>query len=74
MIMFALESMPQKSSCPSPRSQFFYALMSNNAKHPVICFQMMYITVSQESNENRSDMPLKSLLLHRYKSIGQNVD
>ena len=35
---------------------------------------MVCIIVSQESNEKRLDMPLKSLLLHRYKSIGQNVD
>ena len=74
MIMFALESIPQPSSTPSPRPLFFYASMSNNAKHLVICLLMVCVTVSQESNEKRSHMPLKSLLLHRYKSTGQNVD
>ena len=72
MIMFALESIPQLSSSPSP--QFFYALMSNNAKHPVICILIVCTTVSEESNEKGSDMSLKFLLLHRYNSIGQNVD
>ena len=74
MIMFALEPIPQPSSSPSSRHQFFYALMSNNAKHTVICIFMVSVTFSQKSNEKRSDMPLKSLLLHRYKSTGQNVD
>ena len=72
MMMFVLESIPQPFSSPSPRPQFFYALMSNNAKHPVICLLMVCITVCQESNKHRSDMPLKSLLIHRYNSIGQN--
>ena len=72
--MFAVESILQPSSSPSPRPHFCYALISNNAKHPVIYILMVCIIVSQESNEKRSDMPLKSLLFHRYKSIRQNVD
>ena len=72
--MFAVESILQPSSSPSPRPQFFYALISNNAKHPVIYIFMVGIIVSQESNEKRSDMPLKSLLFHKYKSLRQNVD
>ena len=72
--MFSLESIPQTYSSPSPRPQFFYALMSNNSNHPVICLLMVCTTVSQKSNEKRSDTPLKSLLLHRYKFLGQNVD
>ena len=74
MIMFALESILQPSSSPSPQPQFFYALMSNNAKHPVICLLMVCITVSQEWNAKWSDMSLKSWLLHRYKCVGQNVN
>ena len=74
MIMFALESIPKPTSSPSRRPQFFYTLMSNNAKEPVVCLLMVCITVSQESNEKWSDTPLKSMLLHRYKTIGQTVD
>ena len=77
MIMLALESISQPSSSHPPafpRHQFFYALMSNNAKRTVICLLIVCITVSQGSNEKQSDVPLKSLLLHRYKSIGQHID
>ena len=77
MIMFALESISQPSSSHAPalhRHQFFYALMSKNAKCTVNCLLIVCITVSQGSNEKQSDMPLKPLLLHRYKSICQHID
>ena len=61
MLMYALEPIPEPSSSPPPRPQFFHALMSNNAKHPVICLLMVCITGSQESNGRRPDMLLRSL-------------